>query len=126
MFILIPTCEKYSSILKITVALLDRYWADHPPVHVLRPTSNRTEPWLGTTTDFLRGQTEELFLLLLDDYALCRSVNADVISRAIRLMTHNPSIGLFPLSWYPAARRSPPADEPGIRTRGGTPVLLPA
>jgi hypothetical protein len=126
MFILIPTCEKYSSILKITLALLDRYWAGHPPVHVIHTTSNPTNPWLAGLTEFLRGRTEELFMLLLDDYAICRSVNADVISRAIRLMTHNPRVGLFPLSWFPAARRSTREDEPGIVTLGGTPILLQA
>lgn len=123
-----PTRDSQASIARISLALLERYWPDHPRLNVLRDAavSGSASPWLGPICTFLRGRNEELFLLLLDDYALCDPARTDVIDRAARMMREDHSVGLFPLCWYPAATRTPRAGRPGIVTLGGTPILLQA
>lgn len=128
MFLLIPTRDLQAPITSITLALLQRYWPDHPPMHVLHDSSGSTSemPWLGPIRSFVRERDEELILLMLDDYALCGPARADAIDRAARLMREDPSVGLFPLCWYPAATRTPSPGRPGIVTLTGTPLLLQA
>lgn len=82
--------------------------------------------WLGNIVSFLEARFEELFLLLLDDYALCGPVRTNIIEAAKGLMQEDTTIGMFPLCWYPAARREPRAGREGIVTLSGTPVLLQA
>src|SRR5690348_6264575 len=99
MFILMPTCDTHAHIAEISARLLERYWPGHPPPHVLhyaiKPNTGGAilhdcglqdrSPWLATITRFLRTRTEDLFLLLLDDYGLCRPARADVIASAVEL-----------------------------------------
>lgn len=82
--------------------------------------------WLGSIRSFLNERSEELFLLLLDDYALCGTPRAQLIAAAQQMMLEEPSVGLFPLCWYPAARREPREGWEGIETLSGTPILLQA
>jgi hypothetical protein len=86
----------------------------------------RTSPWLATVTRFLRTRAEDVFLLLLDDYALCGPPRRDVIANATKLLSDDPRVGFFPLCWYPASSRSPRAGRPGIVTLGRCPILLQA
>lgn len=72
------------------------------------------------------GAGDELFVLLLDDYGLCGPVRIDVIARAARLMRQDPSVGLFPLCWYPARRRTAYDGAPAVDVLIGAPVLLQA
>lgn len=121
--------------------LLERRWPAHPTVHVLhhgralKHAAGNVQlhgrganglRWLGNIADFLKTRSEELFLLLLDDYALCGSAKQSVIANAVGLMQKDPSVGLFPLCWYPAARREPREGWEGIETLSGTPILLQA
>lgn len=140
MILLIPTCDTHASVATITLALLDRYWPGHPQVHVLhyrqRPRIQQGElhefdaamskQWLGTIAAFLAGRSEELFLLLLDDYGLCGPARIDLIAAAAGLMDEDPSTGLFPLSWYPASGRRARSGRAGIVTLSGSPILLQA
>lgn len=140
MFILMPTCDTHARIAEISAGLLERYWPGHPPLHVphygTKPNiagavlhdcgPQERSPWLATVTRFLRTVTEDSFLLLLDDYGLCGPARMDVIASAAELMRRDESIGLIPLCWYPAARRTPEADAPGFVSLTGTPVLLQA
>lgn len=142
LILLLPARERSAPLASICVALLRRYWPDHPPVHVLyggvkpsvygegtslhvaAPTD--VFPWLGPIRSFLRDRNEDLVLLILDDYALCGPAKTGIIARAAQMMREEPSIGLFPLCWHPAAQRTPRAGRPGIETLTGTPVLLQA
>jgi hypothetical protein len=145
MFALLPTCNSHAPIASISLALLGRYWADHPRVHVLhhevKPEVSSLGPrrielhdggpqemasWVSAVRGFLREQTDDLFVLLLDDYGLCGPVRADLIQAGARLMQEDSSVGLFPLGWYPAARREAREGRPGIVTLRGRPILLQA
>jgi hypothetical protein len=88
--------------------------------------SSDISPWLGPIRTFLRERDEELFLLMLDDYALCGPAHTQLIDRAAQMMHEDPSVGLVPLCWYPASRRVPRSGRPGIVTLGGAPILLQA
>lgn len=142
MFIVVPTHDASALVAEISLDLLDRHWPEHPPVHVLHhgqrlrvreggrtqchdrgPDSSR---WLGNLRSFLQEQSGELFLLLLDDYALCGPPRTSMIAAAQQMMLEEPKVGLFPLCWYPAARREPRARRGGIVTLTGTPILLQA
>jgi hypothetical protein len=142
MFLLIPTCDANAFVLSATLPLLDRYWRTHPEAHVLHhaimpvidarnATAHDCGPqdrssWLETMTRFLSGREEEQFLLLLDDYALCGPAREDLICSGLRLLQSDPTVGLFPLCWYPAARREPRPGQTGIITLRGAPILLQA
>jgi hypothetical protein len=82
--------------------------------------------WLGPIVSFLESRPEELFLLMLDDYALCGPARVETISAARRLMEAEKGVGVFPLSWYPAQSRVPREGWPGVETLTGTPILLQA
>lgn len=142
MFLLLPTCDAYAPVASIGLALLRRYWADHPPAHVLH---HRVKPglepvhrvefhesgpdgsaWLGNVVRFLEGWTEATFLLMLDDYGMCAPPRRETICDARRLMEADPRVGVFPLSWYPARERAARGGWPGIETLTGTPILLQA
>jgi hypothetical protein len=139
-FILIPTCDTHARVCEITAALLDRHWPEHPPVHVLhydvRPRiggatlhhmgRQSDSPWLATLTRFLRARSEDVFLLLLDDYALCGPPRRELISAAVELFQSDPPVGFFPLCWYPASSRHRRPGAPGIVTLGRCPILLQA
>jgi hypothetical protein len=143
MFIVIPTCDTHAAIAAISLRLLARYWRGHPPVHVLHDAvapniaglpgidlhdcGRETEsPWLERMVRFLRIREDELFLLVLDDYAMCGPARVELIASGERLMREDESVGMFPLCWYPAARREPRSGCDGIVTLRGTPILLQA
>jgi hypothetical protein len=142
MFILMPTFDGSAHLAEISLGLLERYWPAHPTAHVLHHlrTPKRCvfenvqlhdrgsdgSRWVGNIRGFLESRSEELFLLMLDDYALSGPLKVNVITQAVQLMEEEPTVGLFPLCWYPAAHRIPRAGRPGIDTLTGTPVLLQA
>jgi hypothetical protein len=125
MFLLIPTRDAQASIASLSLALLERHWPDHPPVEILRADSSGSF-WLGPIRHFLQRRDEELLLLMLDDYGLCAEPRTDLIEQAEEMMGKDPSIGFFPLCWYPAARRAHRPGWPGMITLSGTPILLQA
>jgi hypothetical protein len=124
MFVLIVRCETYRGIGRITRALLDRYWPGHPEVGEVVAAAG--EPWLHGVVELLEQGTDELFILMLDDYGLCGPAKVEGIARAAELMRRDLSVGMFPLCWYPAARRIGRGDCPGVVTLVGAPILLQA
>ena len=142
MFLLLPTFDRSLDVLGTTLELLGRRWQEHPPVHVLHHLrvprqavggsatfhhrGSDGSRWVGNIRDFVQGRSEELFLLMLDDYALCGPVKVHVVARAVELMLAEPAVGLFPLCWYPAAHREPRSGRPGIEMLSGAPILLQA
>jgi hypothetical protein len=145
MFILLPTCNSHAPITSISLTLVGRYWANHPTIHVLhhevKPELSASKSWRMELHDggpqaqsswvagvrgFLREQTDDLFVLLLDDYGLCGPARVDRIEAGAKLMREDPSVGLFPLCWYPAARREAREGRSGMVTLRGTPILLQA
>jgi hypothetical protein len=142
MILLIPTCNTHARIATLSIALLDRYWPDHPPLHLLHDAieprverckfhshgsgSQGKSPWLGPIRQFLKERDEELFVLMLDDYALCAPPRLDLIAAAAGLMNDDPAVGLFPLSWYPASGRRARSGRDGMVTLSGSPILLQA
>jgi hypothetical protein len=123
MFILLPTCEAYSSIARITLALLERYWPGHLPV---RMVMGQGAAWLEGVVGSLSDCKDELFILLLDDYALCGPAKSATIAQGAELMRGDESVGMFPLCWYPARERLPRIDCSNIVILKGTPILLQA
>jgi hypothetical protein len=121
--VVIPGCEAYAGVGEICLRLLERYWAGHPQVKKVPMNGG---PWLGPVVEALREESDDLFVLMLDDYAICGDVKAGMVERAKEVMLRDRSIGLFPLCWYPASRRGARAGENGIVTLGGAPVLLQA
>ena len=150
MFLLMPTCDTHARAAEISAALLGRYWPGHPPLHVMHYRvapridgahlhdcgPQEQSPWLATLCTFLRGRTEELFLLLLDDYATCAPARGDIIDAAAQLLRVDPTVGIFALSWYPARLRtirasyspalSPQHSALSFVTLTGAPILLQA
>jgi hypothetical protein len=124
MFVLIATCETYRGIARITRALLERYWARHPRVEMVWGAAGG--PWLHGVVELLERQSDALFILMLDDYGLCGPAKVEGIVRAAELMRRDLSVGMFPLCWYPAARRITRADCPEMVTLVGAPILLQA
>jgi len=112
--IAIPTSNGYERALGVTLALLDRYWPAHPPVDVIHheaaPRDRRVRgfyagpqsavSWCEALERYLEhANHDELVLLLLDDYALCRSVKPSRIAEARDLMLADPSLAAFYLTW---------------------------
>jgi len=140
MFVLLPTCNTHAAIAAISAAMLDRYWPGHPTLHVLhyqvKPKIERAKQhdcgrqeqssWLSTVAGFLRTRTDEMFILLLDDYAMCGPARTGSIDTGVDLMHRDQSVGMFPLCWYPAASRQPRAGYANIVTLRPAPVLIQA
>jgi hypothetical protein len=112
--IVIPTSNRYAQALAKTLALLRRYWPDHPQVDVVHheqpPLDSRVSPffagpqsevsWCEAMAKYLaEANRDELVLLLLDDYGLCQPVDTKRVAQARDLMCADPSIGSFYLTW---------------------------
>src|SRR5882724_75667 len=124
MFILVPTWAARAGIWRVSRRLLDRYWTRHPDVVEVDLGVRRA--FVGPVAEMLRGRGEEAFVLMLDDYGVCGAVKTKAVSRAAELMDRDPSIGLFALGWYPAARREVHRDFDDVEVLTGAPVLLQA
>lgn len=127
--IVIPTSNRYLRPLEGTLELLGRYWPGHPPVDVVhheeRPknTVARTffagpqseVSWCEAMAAYLSSQnTDELVLLLLDDYGLCQPVDTDRIETARALMQEDLSIGAFFLTWMQLPASTPYPGNDGV------------
>jgi hypothetical protein len=123
MVILIPSFNRYATVAGICRQLLGRYWPDPPPVNEVAMAGST---WLGEVVDAVKSIRDELFLLMLDDYALCSRAKTDKIAGAAAAMERDPQIGFFPLCWYPARGRVAEPSQSEIVRLLGAPVLLQA
>lgn len=122
--IVMPTCDAYAqSVVSATLNLLRRYWDDHPPVDVLHyerqpPEFDRVTrlymgnqsqmPWSRTLTSYLEMYNhDQLVMLMLDDYGLCRPADRASIRMAQAHMLADPSIGNVHMTWQPANPKKP-------------------
>jgi hypothetical protein len=119
MNIIMPTCNSHATIAEYSAALLAKYWPKHPPLTILHyervPNAenanyiyNGPQPssaaWLPPVVDYVKAHPDPTFLLTLDDYGVCGPVQSDLIAKADQLLRADQSVGMFPLSWYPARR----------------------
>jgi len=123
--IVIPTSNAYAAVLAGTLKLLDRYWPEHPAVDVVHhedgPSNVQVRSffagrqaevtWCEAMASYLsEANTDELVLLLLDDYGLCQPVDTQRVKVARSLMTEDLSIGAFFLTWMQVPASTPYAD----------------
>jgi hypothetical protein len=126
--IAIPTSNGYRTALGETLALLRRYWPDHPQVDVVHHEQAPEHPdvecffaglqsevtWCEAMARYLtEGNRDEFVLLLLDDYGLCQPVDVKRVADAGTLMSEDLSIGAFFLTWMmlPSAQTYPMRDD---------------
>jgi len=122
--IVIPTSNRYARPLRQALALLRRYWPDHPPVDVVHHEQAPEDPnvhtffagpqaevsWTEAMARYLaEANDNELVLLLLDDYGLCQPVDTMRVADARSLMYEDLSVGAFFLTWMmlPSAESYP-------------------
>jgi hypothetical protein len=117
--IVIPTCNSYAqTVVPATLDLLRAYWPDHPPVDVvhfeiappereavtrlhLGPQAKFT--WPAALVNYLSlYNSDQLVLLMLDDYGLCQPAKRQAIREAQNAMLADPTIGNVHLTWQPA------------------------
>jgi hypothetical protein len=125
--IVMPTSNAFAAhVVPATLALLDEFWPQHPPVDLLhydcRPAEQEgvSRFYLGsqdevTWTDGLaryltRYHDDDLLLLMLDDYGLSAPPNLAAIIAAQRAMLADPQIANVHLTWQPAQPKSPHGD----------------
>jgi hypothetical protein len=126
--LVIPTSNRYRPALSQTLALLQRYWPDHPPIDVVH---HEEAPENLSVSTFYAGpqaeiswcealarylttvNTDDLIILMLDDYGLCQPVDTKRLAEARSLMYKDPSIGAFYLTWMmlPEAEPYPLRDD---------------
>lgn len=121
--IIMPTCNSYAqTVVPATLDLLHAQWPDHPNVDVLHfeiaPPEREgvTRLYIGPQAEFTwpaalvaylsHYNHDQLVLLMLDDYGLCRPANRATIRMAQRAMLSEPKIGNVHLTWQPAAPKS--------------------
>lgn len=91
--ILMPTCDKYEWVAKITLKWLRHYWKDHPPVYVCGAHSFSGEQSLAFTCDprdwigiaweavsYLEDQGFTYCYLVLDDHPPVGSCNTEFLN----------------------------------------------
>lgn len=128
MRIFIPTSNAYIWACETSCRLLAKYWPNHPGVDIChferRPVVPKCEDfllhdlgkqaecqkWVDQFIRFLGASREELVLLMLDDYGLCRQPNTEAISRAEVLLAHDPMICSVALTWQPTRKEPYPHD----------------
>jgi len=124
MFILIPTCPAYLPIARITQTLLTHYWRGHPKLQIALDSNN--SGWLATVTRALRAHDDPLFILLLDDYALCAPARGDAIAIGAEILRRDEWACMYSLCWYPARSRLHYHGSPEAVQLSGAPLLLQA
>jgi hypothetical protein len=117
--IVIPTCNAYTkTVLPVTLQLLKRYWPDHPAVDLVcydivpdevdRVTTVAIGPqdrfsWCaGMKTYLERYNSDQLVLLMLDDYGLCAPPDRVRLLGAQQRLLASPCLGIVHLTWQPA------------------------
>jgi hypothetical protein len=127
--IVMPTSNRYVGVARASLALLDRRWPDHPPVDVVRHEREVDAPasvrqfyagpqaeltWVGAVARYLEQENrDELFLLMLDDYAMCGPVKRGALEHAIALMRDDPSVASYLLTWMGAPGKQAFPGQPG-------------
>jgi hypothetical protein len=127
--IVMPTSNRYVGVARASLALLDRRWPDHPPVDVIRHEREVDAPasvrqfyagpqaeltWVGAVARYLEHENrDELFLLMLDDYAMCGPVKRGALDLALALMRDDASVASYLLTWMGAPERHPFPGRPG-------------
>jgi hypothetical protein len=124
MFILMPTHEKYVPVAQISLALLDRYWPNHPPVEVALDAGG--EGWIATVIRALKAQDDPLFILMLDDFGLCAPARGKRIAVGAAALGRDEWPGMVSLCWYPAKHRMHYHGSPEWVELQGAPMLLQA
>lgn len=109
MKVIVSTCDKYVYSLQGFAFLFNRYWSElqevtiigyKPPQTTLPPNfefvSMGNDPgysdWTTGVIDYLHSIDDQYFVLLLEDYWLCRGVNHQAISTLYELCHSYPKI----------------------------------
>jgi hypothetical protein len=91
MRVVVLTCDRYAPLLRPFAHLFNQYWSALQPVTVIGATRAPELPtnfelcptgagypatrWTDTLIEYLSNITDERFVLLLEDYFLCRTVD---------------------------------------------------
>jgi hypothetical protein len=96
--VFVITCDKYSWALKGFVQQFQKYWSSLQPVviagytkpdydlpdnfefHSIRETEYGKNEWSNGLIDFLQKVNDEHFVLMLEDYWLCRRVDNEAVN----------------------------------------------
>jgi Galactosyltransferase len=121
--IVMPTSNRYTRVAEASLALLDRYWPDHPPVDVIRHERELAAPgavcqhyagpqsqltWVEAMAWYLEHHNrDELVLLMLDDYALCGPPKREGYAAALEVMRADPGVASYLLTWMGAPEKGP-------------------
>lgn len=108
--VFIITCDKYLWALKGFIYQFQKYWSSLQPVvvagyskpdfglpdnftfHSINPVEYPKERWSTGLIEFLKSVNDEHFVLLLEDYWLCRGVNHQSIDTLHELCRLQPKI----------------------------------
>lgn len=93
-----PTCTKYQPAAVVSQALFNKYASGFG---TLRVTDAGAECFHMHAIEALKAMTDDLVLLMLDDYGLCGTVDHRAIAMACDLMLNNPEIASFATTWQP-------------------------
>lgn len=111
--ILVSTCDKYIPLAELTIALLDKRWAEHPPVFIcgvskkvasdmtVLPLQNDYKDWIGiieSAAHCLLEQGYQKCYLILDDHPPLATCNERILNDTLpSLMT---SLGAVYIGLY--------------------------
>lgn len=108
--VFVITCDKYLWALQGFIQQFQKYWSELQPVvvagysapefdlpdnfefHSIAPEEYPKDRWSTGLVEFLRAMPDEHFVLLLEDYWLCRSVNHLAIGTLHELCQMHPKV----------------------------------
>lgn len=105
MRILMLTCDEYAWIVPVSLHFFKKYWPDNPYEIEIVTESKHIDgkvyyggkiQWADRLINYLKQSEENKFLLILEDYLLCRTVNTKEIQHAEEYCKDN--IGAINLS----------------------------
>ena len=114
--VFVITCDKYAWALRGFIHQFQKYWSTLQPVvvagytvpdvqfpdnftfHSIAPEEYDKDRWSTGLIEFLRAMPDEHFVLLLEDYWLCRGVNHQAIGTLHELCTQHTNVLRMDLS----------------------------
>ncbi len=109
--VLVLSCDKYAFIAKQCVSILHKQWPDCPAnLYVLTETSNingakninvNNSCWSNRLIECLKQITEQIILIILDDFWIEEPVNTSLVGKYVREIKKDQKIGNIGFSAMP-------------------------
>jgi hypothetical protein len=115
--IVMPTNDLFAPVASASLQLLGRYWPEHPPVDVIcrggsvpeelaerqiRSGDREGTSWCAALRSYLQTyNSDELLLLMLDDYWLLQPVDRSGLAAGQHVLLNDPDLASFALTWQP-------------------------